>query len=388
MLAQEITQLKVRTNFVDLFSEVRPFFFDDGSKFDEVQVAYQTYGELNKEKNNAILICHALTGNAHAAGILQEEEFDKNSSDDFVNKYSVMNKNKVGWWDDLIGPGKSFDTNKYFVICSNVIGSCYGSSGPTSTNLGNDKAYQASFPKVTVRDMVRVQKELIDYLGVKKLKSIAGGSLGGMQVLEWAVLFPDIVESIIPIATSAKHSPWAIGIGEVERQAIKNDPNWNNGFYTKQPEEGLALARKIAMLSYRTFQSYNNKFGRDTTIEKSILEEGNDFQVNSYLNYQGNKLVKRFDANAYIRLADAMDYNDLGYDRGELEKVLESIKAKTLTIGISSDLLYPLEEQKFIAKNIPNAEFTEVQSEHGHDGFLVEFKQMSNLITDFLSRVA
>ena len=373
--------LKCETKFAELFDEKNPLILESGEKLDHIRAAYQTYGNLNPEGTNAMNICHALTGNAHAAGILNVEESDTYSNPDLLKKYSQMYKDKPGWWDPLIGKGRALDTKKYFVICSNVLGSCYGTTGPVSIEPKSEKPFQSNFPAITVRDMVKVQKALIDFLGVNKLKTVVGGSLGGMQALEWAILYPEIVESIIPIGASAKHSAWAIGIEETERLAIKNDPDWNDGFYSEQPKNGLSLARQIAMLSYRSFPSFEEKFGREK------VDDTEEFQVSRYLNYQGQKLVERFDANTYLTLSDAMDRHDFGYNRGKIEEVLGSIKAKTLTIGISSDILYPTQEQKFITENIPGAKFAEINSLHGHDAFLIEFEKLTEIISEFLQDI-
>ncbi len=382
MFIETNNYLQVKTNFVDFFSEVQPFEFESGEKLNNIRVAFQTYGELNESNDNAVLVCHALTGNAHAAGVLADIEFDSHSNPDFLKKYSVMFRNKIGWWDNIIGPGKAIDTDKYFVICSNIIGSCYGSSGPTTLKVKN-KSYQNDFPKVTVRDMVKVQKKLIDYLGIKKLKTIIGGSLGGMQVLEWPLLFPEIVESIIPIATSAKHSAWAIALNQLAKESIKNDPNWNEGFYSENPTKGLSLARKVAMVSYRSFDSFEEKFSRN----KVQITDGihlNKFEMNNYLDYQGDKFINRFDANSYIRLADAMDNHDITKNRDDVETVLGSIKCNALSVGISSDVLYPVEEQLSIAGNIAYCEYREIKSNKGHDAFLIEFEQLGKFIREFL----
>jgi len=373
-----LTDLSCETKFAEFFSEINPMILDNGEKISKVRVAYRTYGELNSEGTNAILICHALTGNSHAAGILINEESDRNSEPDLLKKYSKMFKGKPGWWDANIGLGKVFDTSKYFVICPNILGSCYGTTGPVSINQKSNKPFQANFPSITVRDIVTLQKVLIDYLGVNKIKAVTGGSLGGMQALEWGVMYPEIVESIIPIGTSAKHSAWAIGLGEAERLAIKNDSDWQNGFYNKQPEKGLSLARQIAMISYRSFTSFEEKFAREK------VKNSEKFQVMNYLNYQGKKLVERFDANTYLLLTDTMDRHDIGLNRDKVENVLAEVKPKTLAIGIASDILYPTVEQKFLVEHIPNAKYAEINSHHGHDAFLIEFDQLNKIIGEFL----
>jgi homoserine O-acetyltransferase len=369
------------TRFVELFPEENPLLLDNGESLGNIRVAYQTYGKLNADGTNAVNICHALTGNAHAAGILSSEESDPKSNPDLLKKYSVLYKGKVGWWDPLIGPGRAFDTNKYFVVCSNVLGSCYGATGPVSINPKSHETYQLNFPAITVRDMIKVQKALFDYLGVNKIKTVTGGSLGGMQTLEWGVMYPEMVDSIIPIGTAAKHSAWAIGLSEFQRLAIKNDPDWKNGYYSKQPVKGLSLARQIAMMSYRSFPSFDKKFGR----EKVNATE--KFQVTSYLDYQGQKLVERFDANTYLLLSDVMDRHDISLNRDKVEDVLASVKPKTLAIGISSDVLYPTQEQKFIVEHIPGAHYIEIDSHHGHDAFLIEFEKLTGIITQFLSTI-
>ncbi|NWF89495.1 MAG: homoserine O-acetyltransferase [Ignavibacteriaceae bacterium] len=376
----EITESSVspKIQFIDLFSKENLFLLDGGENLEKVRIAYQTYGKLNDEGTNAILICHALTGNSHAAGILTKEAWDENGNTDLLNKYFKMFKGKSGWWDALIGPEKTFNTDKYFVICSNILGSCYGSTGPVSINPKTLKPFQIDFPSITVRDIVRIQKSLIKTLGVNKIRTVAGGSLGGMQALEWGIMYPELVESVISIGTSAKHSAWAIGISEAQRLAIKNDPEWLNGYYKKQPAKGLSLARQIAMISYRSMLSFEDKFGRE------YINNSKKFQVSNYLEYQGNKLVERFDANTYLLLTDVMDKHDISTNRDKTENVLKEMKTKLLAIGISSDILYPTHEQKYMAEHASNAKYAEIKSRHGHDAFLIEFDQLSKIIGEFL----
>ncbi len=366
----------IETKIVRLFSETNPLILDCGISLSPIDVAYETYGELNFEGTNAIVVCHALTGSAHAAG------------------YSTEDPKSIGWWDSFIGNGKPLDTKKYFVISSNFLGGSYGTTGSSSINSVTGKPYGLSFPQMTVRDMVKVQKSLVDHLYVRKLKTIIGGSLGGMQVLEWALMYPEIVESIIPIATAAQHSPWAIGLNDVARQAIMNDPEWRSGNYYDygQPEKGLALARQVAMLSYRSEKEFQQRFAREHQNENGIENSNrfnitNLFQIESYLRYQGKKLVQRFDANTYLYISRAMDLHDVAFGRGTLNEVLHSIKIPSLFVGIDSDILYPASEQKNIAKSIPNSSYREISSPYGHDAFLIEFEQMAKHVTEFLEKM-
>lgn len=344
------------------------FKLDLGGTLEDVTVAYETYGNLNSEGTNAILICHALTGNAHAYGFTDQLESQQNNP---------------GWWEGLIGIDKPIDPSKHFIICSNILGSCYGTTGPTSINPQTGKQYKNDFPLITVRDMVNLQYKLLKYLNVNSLELVIGGSLGGMQVLEWAIMYPDFVKRIVPIATSAQHSAWAIGLNEIARKAIYDDPAWNNGNYEKQPHKGLATARMVAMITYRSQTSFEQKFGRNIRFDHNGKDKPY-YQVESYLHYQGEKLVQRFDANTYITISKAMDLHDAARGRNSLKDALGSIKAKTLCVGISSDILYPPNEQKEIASLIPNSKYFEIDSIYGHDAFLIEFEQINSVLKEFL----
>jgi len=376
--------MKVQTKLIQLFDAADPFKMECGETLPEVRAAYETYGTLNEAGDNAVLICHALTGDAHAAGegvfpaeLLKEIPF-----------YSAMKEGQPGWWDAAIGPGKAFDTDRFFVISSNILGSCYGTTGPVSINPETGRQYGPDFPPVTVRDIVHVQRRLLQELGVKKLVTISGGSLGGMQALEWAVLYPELVSSIIPIAASAQHSAWAVAFNHLTRQAVMNDPAWNGGCYTKQPENGMALARQIGMLSYRTDISFQARFGRGLQNPQSSDNGRADmFRVESYLNYQGDKLVKRFDANTLLTITNALDGHDLARGRGSLERAFALIKAPALCIGINSDILYPAQEQREIAAGISRARYAEIKSSDGHDGFLIEFEQLQKYVQKFLDEI-
>jgi homoserine O-acetyltransferase len=353
-------QFPVESETVRLFDR-EPLRLELGGTLRPVDVAFETYGTLNLTGSNAILVCHALTGNAHAAGVGPDGQ--------------------QGWWDGLIGPGRAFDTNRYFVVCANFLGSCYGTTGPVSQNPATGRPYRMQFPQFTVRDMVRVQHALLGRLGVRRLAAIAGGSLGGMQVLEWALMYPEMVDAIIPIATAVRHSAWCIGLNEAGRSAIMNDPLWNNGEYDEPPAAGLALARVVAMISYRSRVSFEQRFGRN----RSPAGNGSTiFDIQSYLRYQGRKLVERFDAATYVGITNAMDAHDVTRGRGDLADVLAGIRARVLCLGIDTDVLYPVEEQKEIAAAIPGALYREITSQHGHDAFLIEFEQLNSLIGKFL----
>ena len=352
-----------------------PFQLDSGALLQQLEIAYETYGEPDSDGTNAVLVCHALTGSAHAA-----------------DEGSLTTAEQPAWWNGIIGSGRGLDTGRFFVICANILGSCYGSTGPASIDPFTGMLYQGSFPQVTVRDMVRAQRLLLEALGVRSLATVIGGSLGGMQVLEWAIMFPGMVRSVIPIATSAKHSAWCIAFDEAQRLAIESDQAWHGGRYKEQPARGLAIARMIAMISYRSRESFETKFGRNIqpaddprTMPGLFDERRPSFQMESYLRYQGQKLVDRFDAASYICLTRAMDLHDVGAGRGGIDRALGSISARTLSIGISSDILYPASEQRSIASKIPGSAYAEIDSPHGHDAFLIENDRLNELLLSFLS---
>ncbi len=347
---------------------------EGGERLENITIAYETYGKLNKEKSNAIMVCHALSGDAHAAGWHE-------------------NDRKPGWWDIIIGPGKCLDTAKYFIICSNVIGGCKGSTGPSSLNPKTGKPYSLDFPIITIKDMINAQKKLIDYLGIKQLFAVIGGSMGGMQVLQWCISYPDMVRMAIPIATAAYSSPQQIAFNEVGRRAIISDPNWNHGdYYSLQfPDNGLALARMIAHITYLSNESMYQKFGRRLQDkEEYSFEFSTDFEVESYLHYQGNSFTKRFDANTYLYITKAIDYFDLTVDVS-LADGLKDVKSKILVISVDSDWLYPPAQSKEIlmalTANDVDVIYYELKFSYGHDAFLIEGGQLNYVIENFLSDI-
>lgn len=338
-----------------------------GKPLSDAVLAYETFGTLHTAKNNAILVCHALTGDSHAS----------------------ETEDGPGWWDGLIGPGKALDTNRHFIICANVLGGCSGSTGPAAIEPETGKPYGMSFPTVTIRDMVQAQYHLVRSFGIERLHAVIGGSMGGMQVFEWGVSYPDMMETLIPIATCGRFSAMGIAYNNVMRQAIYNDPNWNDGdYYGKTfPETGLNLARRIGMITYRSFCLYEERFGRAMVPTADPYEMESEYQVEKYLSYQGTKLVNRFDANSYLYLLKAMDLHDVSSGRGDYEEVLAQIKARTLMIGIDSDFLFPADELKKDADTLSRqgkpAIYRELRSVHGHDAFLIEFEQMNEWIKQF-----
>ncbi len=346
---------------------------ESGEWFGPVNLAYETYGRLNEDKSNAILVFHAFSGNAHAAGYL---EGDKDP----------------GWWDDLIGPGKAFDTDLYFVICSNVLGGCKGSTGPGSLNPAKGRPYGLDFPLITVGDIVVCQRRLVEHLGIKRLLSVSGGSMGGMQVLSWMMKYPEIVHSAIPIATTLKHSPQQIAFNEVGRQAVMADPDWAQGQYYggPPPAKGLSVARMVGHITYMSDTSMADKFGRQKKSNAGAEKFKADFEVEGYLKYRGENFVKRFDANSYLYITKAMDNFDASYGR-PFQEVLRGRHLHVLVIGFKSDWLYPLYQSQEIVKacklaGIP-ATYCEIDSTYGHDAFLLEIEEETHLIKHFLKKV-
>ncbi|MDR2830474.1 MAG: homoserine O-acetyltransferase [Methanobrevibacter sp.] len=334
-------------------------------------IAYETYGKLNKEKNNAILICHALSGDAHAAGWHEGDE-------------------KPGWWETVIGSGKSLDSEKYFIISSNVIGGCKGSTGPANINPETNKEYGLDFPLVTIKDMVKAQKRLVEYFDINQLFAVIGGSMGGMQALQWMVSYPKMIKKVVAIATTSRSSPQQIAFNEVGRQAIFTDVSWNKGdYYGKgKVDNGLSIARMIAHITYLSDVSMYNKFGRNLQDKNELSYDFDlDFQVESYLHHQGESFVKRFDANSYIYLTKAIDYFDLSKN-GSLIEGLKNVDSKVKLIAVNTDWLYPPSQSKEILAalkaNDVEVSYSELESPYGHDAFLLEDGQLNYLISKFL----
>ncbi|HKK44632.1 MAG TPA: homoserine O-acetyltransferase [Balneolaceae bacterium] len=329
-----------------------PFVTEGGDTIQQPTIAYQSWGELNESHNNVVLVCHALTGNTAA------------------NE----------WFSDLFGPENIIDPEQHFIICPNVLGSCYGSSGPTSINPKTGEPFKADFPTVTIRDMVRLQQKLFDELEITGIERIIGGSMGGMQALEWCIM-DERPRSAALFGMGKEHRPWAIGISHTQRQAIYNDPNWKDGYYSQEnpPKKGLALARMIAMNSYRHPYDFDKKFAR------RLQDDSGQFEVESYLNYQGQKLTERFDAVSYVRLTQAMDSHDISRGRSSHEEILKQIDIPIVVVGIDSDILYPADESRELAYLLPHGKYAEIHSHHGHDAFLIEFDQLKAIIKFYLS---
>jgi len=360
------------------FNDAQPLSLDAGRTLSPFTVAYMTYGTLNPAKSNAVMVCHALTGDQFAA-----------------SSHPVTGKR--GWWDVMIGPGKPIDTDRFFVICPNVIGGCMGSTGPADRNPATGRSYGLSFPLITIRDMVRAQAMLLDALGIEKILCVLGGSMGGMQVLQWAASFPQRVISAVPIAAAARHSAQNIAFHEVGRQAIIADPAWNNGEYAlhgTNPSKGLAVARMAAHITYLSEAALQRKFGRALQNRDSFsFAFAPDFQIESYLHHQGISFVDRFDANSYLYITRAMDYFDLAADYGgSLSEAFRGSLTRFLIVSFTSDWLFPTAENKRIAHALNaaavNVSFVEIDSDRGHDSFLLDEPELFATIKAFLGSVA
>jgi homoserine O-acetyltransferase len=363
----------VETRYFTFAQPPAVFVLESGEVIGPVTLAYEMYGELNAGRSNAVLITHALTGDAHAAGFREGEE-------------------TPGWWHDMIGPGKAFDTDRYCVICSNVLGGCKGSTGPSSEDPKTGRPYGLKFPLITIKDMIDAQKALLDHLGIEKLHAVVGGSMGGMQALQWVASYPDRVASAVLIATTSEHTPQQIAFNEVGRQAIMADPNWNNGDYYggSLPDKGLSVARMIGHITYMSDESMNEKFGRRMKDKRQPFKFSPEFEVAGYLHYRGHSFINRFDPNSYLYITKAIDCFSLSNGK-PLHKLLKGIETKILIIAFSSDWLYPPYQSQQIARACKmagvDATYCELRSNYGHDAFLVEFDEQTYLYKHFLEKV-
>jgi homoserine O-acetyltransferase len=363
--------MRIETNIAN-FSN--PLYLESGRILEPYQIAYETYGEMNEEKNNVVLVCHALSGSHHAAGVYEGDK-------------------KPGWWDGLIGDGKAIDTTKYFVICSNVIGSCYGSTGPMSPNYPSEHAYRLGFPVVTIKDMIRAQMHLLSQLGIYKLKAIVGGSMGGMQALQFGVDYPNLAEHIISLATTYATRPWTIAFNKVAVEAIRNDPRFENGNYKKDAFEeeglsGLAIGRIAGHISYLAPRSMDEKFGRNYVSTDGLFELFGRYEVERYMEYNTANFSKKFDPLSYLYLVKAINTFSLSRGYDSLYDAVSRIKAKTHLFSFSSDILFLPEEMEHIynmmKRDKKECTYKEIQSDYGHDAFLVELPLFEEYIRDIL----
>ncbi|MDT8390507.1 MAG: homoserine O-acetyltransferase [Lentisphaeria bacterium] len=373
----------IRSERARLADAETPFELEAGGQLKEVDVEYETYGVLSEAKDNVILVAHPLSADAHAAG------WDASA----VAENRSFRAERPGWWDAVIGPGKALDTNTYFVICSNVLGSCYGTTSPASVDPDTGKAYGLDFPIVTIGDWVRLQARLLDYLGIDTVHAVVGGSLGGQQALEWAMAYPERVKKCVVLAASARLSAEGLGFNAVGRFTIMKDQHFHDGAYYDYPDspaDGLAAARMLAHITYLSEDAMHAKFGRRLRGKaRPDFGFGIEFEVESYLSYQGSQFINRFDANSYLYITRAMDYYDAA-DRGngDLVKACAGVTADMLVVGFSSDWLYPPGEARelalALARNDRPVNYVEIESEYGHDAFLVETEKVSRLLTAFL----
>jgi len=383
----------VRTEHLDLPGPLR---LDSGRTLAPVRIAYETYGTLATARDNVVLICHALSGDAHAAGWS-----DDPSAPTTVDGAGAGARGRggLGWWDGMIGPGKAFDTDRYFVVCTNLIGSCRGSTGPSSIDPATGRPYGATFPVVTVGDMVRAQAAFLDALGIERILAASGGSLGGMQALEWAVQLPDRIRAMVPIASTAALGTQGVAWNAIARNAIMADPDWQGGAYEgtgRAPTAGIKVARMLGHMTYLSELAVRERFGRrsqDGDLPSYDLSRA-DFAIESYLRHQAEGFAARFDANAYLYISRALTYFDLAltYGDGSLERALSRVRASTLLISFSSDWLYPPRDSEDIARalraNGKDVSHVVIDADYGHDSFLLEEARMTERITEFLDRVA
>ena len=379
----------IRTQYRDL---AEPLPLDSGETLTSVRIAYETYGRLAPARDNVLLVCHALSGDAHAAG--WSDDPDAPVTVDGVGA-ADRGRTGLGWWDGMIGPGKAFDTDRFFVVCTNLIGSCRGSTGPSTIDPRTGRAYGSDFPVVTVRDMVRAQRAFLSELGIERLYAASGGSLGGMQALEWAVQFPDAIDHIVPIASTARLGAQGVAWNAIARSAIMSDPDWQGGHYEgtgRRPEAGIKVARMVGHVTYLSDLAMRDKFGRDLQLRDAYsytLDEP-DFAVESYLRYQAEAFARRFDANAYLYISRALTYFDLArtYGGGSLDRALAAVRARTLLISFSSDWLYPPRDSEEIATalraNGKDVRHETIDASYGHDSFLLEEARMTSFIREFL----
>nr|ADI22713.1 homoserine acetyltransferase [uncultured verrucomicrobium HF0500_27H16] len=353
------------------YHHAQSFTFDNGQSIPELKIRYETYGDLNTDHSNAILVCHALSGDHHCAGYHEGAR-------------------KPGWWDNMIGPGKPIDTGRFHVICPNCLGGCQGTTGPASINPESGKPYNQDFPRITIGDMVRAQKLLLNHMGIQNLYAAVGGSMGGMQVMQWMIDYPEVAKRVLILASTARQSTQAIAFDEVGRSAIHQDPNWNGGDYDPEngPDTGLAIARMMAHITYLSNRGLESKFGRSRRQEAEKLTEV-EFEVESYLRHQGRSFVNRFDANTYLHFTKALDVFDLYGEGDDLTQAFKNVQARILAIGFTSDWLYSPEENRDIIQALlklgKDASYAELEAELGHDSFLLESEEYFNLVRAFLA---
>jgi len=363
----------VTTRYVTFDTDLR---LESGRLLGPFTIAYETYGTLNTARTNAILVTHAWTGDCHAAG-----------------RHTLEDRNP-GWWDNLIGPGKILDTQRFFIICANVIGSCKGSTGPTSIDPKTGRPYRLSFPLVMVRDMVHAHKFLLDHLGIGSLITVIGGSMGAMQALEWGIHYPEVTRSIIPIAGTGRTSPMSIALNAVARQAIYNDPLWKKGNYRSEhpPASGFALARSIGHISFLSDASMDKKFGRRFSVRDGLFDFFGQFEVERYLGYNGTNFVTKFDPNSFLYLAKALDMYDVSWNFPSLEEALSTLHCPSLWFAFTSDWLYRPEQTEEVVDILQGlkkpVEYHLIESEYGHDSFLVEPEKFTPYVVDFLNQIA